>query len=235
MLPRCDTFKEILFTHRLIAFNESFVPAGKKLKATPPTAVIWHEGIRGRSKEDITSTFYTYFLTIRDTEHVILWVDNCSSQNKNCSLFCFFVYLVNSDETSVKVADIKYFERGHTFMAADSFHHKVEKSLKIKGKVYDFNDYKDAVKTAVKEVNVIEMDVNDFYPWEDSSSQYKLKKCVPRPYLQQMVQVRFQRGSKKMMYKTSFDEPFTELNFLNAKCEKQGKLCYIFFFTRRDH
>ena len=30
MLPRCDMFKEIIFTPGIIAFNEYFVPVGKK-------------------------------------------------------------------------------------------------------------------------------------------------------------------------------------------------------------
>lgn len=122
MLPRCDTFKEVIFMPRLVAYNESFIPAGKKQKV-PPTAVVWHDAIQGRSKENIISSFYQYFLSIRDIEYVNLWLDNCSAQNKNWCLFSFFIYLVNSDETAIKELKVKFFEPGHTFMAADAFHH----------------------------------------------------------------------------------------------------------------
>lgn len=60
MLPRLEMFKEVIFTPRIIAFNESFVPVGKKTSG--PTAVVWHEAIVGRSKEDIISTFYGLLL-----------------------------------------------------------------------------------------------------------------------------------------------------------------------------
>lgn len=232
MLPRCDTFKEIIFTPRLVAFNESFVIAGdkaRKSKNTRNTAVIWHEAIRGRSKEDLISTFYAYFSTVRDVEHIILWLDNCSSQNKNWCLYCFFVYLVNSSENDLKMLELKYFEPGHTFMAADSFHHCVEQSLRKKGKIYDYSDYKDAVRKASAQTDVIDMNIGMFYNWKDYTSQYKLKKTVPRPYLHEMVQVNFERGKNTLAYKTDFEGSFISLNFLSAACQKSGK-----YFNRHD-
>lgn len=69
MLPRCDMFKEIIFTPRIIAFNESFVPVGKK--PDKPVAAIWREGVSGRSKEDIISAFYAFFKLRRDTKNFI--------------------------------------------------------------------------------------------------------------------------------------------------------------------
>nr|CAI5862462.1 unnamed protein product [Callosobruchus analis] len=133
MLPRLETFKENLFTPRIVVYNESFVPLGKKSK-TYPWAVLWHEGVVGRSKDDIISTFYAFFRVNRDIKHITIWLDNCSSQNKNWSLFSFFVYIVNSSEVALENLTIKFFESGHTFMAADSFHHQVELSLKRKRK-----------------------------------------------------------------------------------------------------
>nr|CAI5839646.1 unnamed protein product [Callosobruchus analis] len=115
MLPRLETFKEILFTPRIVVYNESFVPLGKKSK-TYPWAVLWHEGVAGRSKDDIISTF--------------------------------FVYIVNSSEVALENLTIKFFEPGHTFMAADSFHHQVELSLKRKKKVCDFDDFCEVVERA---------------------------------------------------------------------------------------
>ncbi|XP_050308053.1 uncharacterized protein LOC126744593 [Anthonomus grandis grandis] len=128
MLPRYESLKEVIFMGRIIAFNESFVPVGTKQKNRKPIAVIWHEGVAGRSKSDIISTFYSFFLRHRDDKHIILWLDNCSAQNKNWALLSFFVSIVNSDEISLKKLEIKYFEPGHTFMSADSFHHQVEMS-----------------------------------------------------------------------------------------------------------
>ncbi|CAG9773283.1 unnamed protein product [Ceutorhynchus assimilis] len=146
--------------------------------------VVWHEALSGRSKEDIISASYAFFLDNRDAENIILWLDNCAAQNKNWTFFSFCVYLVNSADVALNTLTLKYFEPGHTFMSADSFHHQVEKSLKQMKKVYDFGDYKDAVQKAnSSKVKLIEMKINNFFNWEDKSSQYKLSKINPRPYL----------------------------------------------------
>lgn len=95
---------------------------------------------------------------------------------------------MNSNEVLLDELVVKYFEPGHTFMSADSFHHNVEKFLKRAGKVYDFQDFVSAVRSATKNVNIIEIQTNDFFEWKDGTSQYKLSKISPRPYLKTMVE-----------------------------------------------
>nr|CAH7733291.1 unnamed protein product [Callosobruchus chinensis] len=146
MLPRAEMFKEVIFTPRVTAFNESFVPVGAYSKGFKPLAVIWHEGVRGRKKEDLISTFYAFFLNNRDTQSITMWLDNCAAQNKNWSLLSFFLFIVNCADVDLQVLDIKYFQSGHTFMSADAFHHQVELSLKKSRKVLDFDDFKSAVQ-----------------------------------------------------------------------------------------
>ena len=86
------TVKKLQFTRRIIAFNETFVPTGKAHKLKP-LAVIWHEATAGRKREDIVSTFYAFFLQHRDIGHIVIWLDNCTAQNKNWCLFTFLVWL----------------------------------------------------------------------------------------------------------------------------------------------
>lgn len=188
MLPRVETFKKVLFTKRLVAYHESFVPTGDKPSAKP-FAVVWHEAIAGRNKEDLISTFYAFLKHNRDFKHIIIWLDNCSSQNKNWCLYTFLVQIINSNEISCETVEINYFEAGHTFMSADSFHHNVEQSLKREGKVYDFQDFVSAVKNARSDVDVKEMTVSDFHLWTDLTSQHKLKKDPNRTYMADIVQV----------------------------------------------
>lgn len=225
MLPRMEEFKSVCFTRRIIAFNESFVPLGPN---TRTIAAIWHEGIAGRKKEEITSTFHNFFLEKRDEEHVILWLDNCSGQNKNWAFFTFLIYMVNSDETATNIIEIKYFEPGHTFMSADNFHHQVELSLAEAGKVYDFSDYVTCMQNANSgKVLVKQMQPNNFSQWKDFSSTFKINKIDPRPYLCDMVYVRAERCEKGkrqniLWYRTEFSGTDIELNFLNTKAMKQG-------------
>ncbi|KAJ8883977.1 hypothetical protein PR048_015833 [Dryococelus australis] len=127
-----DTLKTVMFTQCIIAFNESFVPLdgtnndddnGKSI------AVIWHEAIAGRKQEDPISAFFTFFLKKRNKKKIVLWLYKCVAQNKNWTLLSFITYLVNSDEVATEEIQLNYFEKGHNFMLADSFHHQAELSL----------------------------------------------------------------------------------------------------------
>lgn len=224
MLPRAEMFKEVIFIPRIVAYDESFVPIGEKNpKKIKPTAVVWHEGVSGRKKEDIISAFYSFILHHRDEDNITIWLDNCSAQNKNWALLCFIVHIVNSSRCNLKKLVIKYFEPGHTFMSADSFHHQVEMSLKKTGKVYDFNDFVACVqKSNSGKVDVIPMSIENFFNWLDHTSKQKIKTIKPKPYLHNIVQITCSRGKNTIMYKTEFSGPDIELNFLNAKSFKSG-------------
>uniref|UniRef100_A0A6P7FI53 Uncharacterized protein LOC114330444 n=1 Tax=Diabrotica virgifera virgifera TaxID=50390 RepID=A0A6P7FI53_DIAVI len=197
MLHRMDTFKEIIFTPRIIAFNQSFVPLGTRSKQYP-FAVVWHEAISGRSKKDIVSAFYAFLLANRDATNITIWLDNCSSQNKNWTLISFLIlFIVNSSVIADESVILKYFQPGHTFMAADSFHHQVEMSLKRMTKVYDFNDFIQAVSNAnSSKVNVHSMKIGDFFKFTDYISKHKLKNMNPRFYLKDIVSLKSERGKK---------------------------------------
>jgi len=71
MLPRMEEFKTAVFTRRIIALNESFVPVGTRSSCFP-LAVLWHEGVAGRKKDEIISAFYQFFLQRWDQEIVTL-------------------------------------------------------------------------------------------------------------------------------------------------------------------
>lgn len=62
MLPMMEQFKEVIFTKRIVVFNESFVPLGTQNKNLKPIACIWHEGCLGRRKEDIISAVHSFFI-----------------------------------------------------------------------------------------------------------------------------------------------------------------------------
>lgn len=228
MLPRIDCFKRVIFSKRLIAYHESFVCLGSSTAKLSPFAVLWNESISGRNKEDIVSTFYAFLLWKRDTKSFVFWLDNCASQNKNWCFLTFLVRMVNSDEIAVNEISINYFEPGHSFMAADSFHHQVELSLKKQGKTYDFEDFVSAVRN-VKLKNKVEvktMNYTDFYLWKDLKSQQKLKQDRNRPLLSNIRQLKATRGYFVLKYKNSFrpDEDFKTLDFLCKKVMKKSVL-----------
>lgn len=201
MLPRIDQYKSAIFCPRIIAFNESFVPLGSQTGAGKhvPFAAVWNETITGRNQEDIISTFRAFLIFKRDAENLTIWLDNCAAQNKNWALLSFFVQIANSNLIATKTITLKYFEPGHTFMSADSFHHQVEKALRQMGKVYDFSDFVECVRATNSNKNFVKvMEVSDFFNYQDFASQHKLKKNEPRVYLKDMMAVRFEKGLYKI-------------------------------------
>lgn len=110
--------------------------------------ILWHEGITGRNQEELTSTFHKFLLQNRDSSKITIWLDYCTSQNKNWCLLTFLVYIINSSEISTKEINFHNYEPGHSFMSTDSFHHQVELLIKRSGKLYDFSDYVKAVSKA---------------------------------------------------------------------------------------
>lgn len=109
MLPHMEQFKEVVFIKRIVVFNESFVPLGKH-KKIEPVAVIWHEGISGRKREDIASTFQAFLEANRDAKRIIIWIDNCASQNENWALFSYLVRVVNSEQIAANNIELNYLE-----------------------------------------------------------------------------------------------------------------------------
>jgi hypothetical protein len=105
---------------------------------------------------------------------------------------------------------LKYFEAGHTFMAADSFHARVEKQFRKKKNIFDFNDY----VSCVREAGIaIELLPGDFFDWKNGLSQGKTSK-ESRPLLEEVSVVQFRVGEACMYFKRSFEEDYKCADFL---------------------
>ncbi|KAJ8944604.1 hypothetical protein NQ314_009439 [Rhamnusium bicolor] len=77
-------------------------------------------------------------------------------------------------------------------------------------------------RKSLSNVQIIELHVVNFFEWCDHVSMYKLNEINPRPYLSNMVEINFERGTNTLKYNTDFKGPETELNFLTAKSQKMG-------------
>ena len=90
-----ESYKEVVFTPRLIAFNETFAPLKKRETSLPVTAVIWHEAISGRKGNDILSSVILFLKQHIFKKKIIIWADNCAAQNKNWILFMYLILYIN--------------------------------------------------------------------------------------------------------------------------------------------
>lgn len=222
MLPRMPGVKSSVFTRRIVAYHETFTSVGKRKNKKNPISVLWHEGTAGRSAAEITSAYVTALEKEREVHHSIFWVDNCSGQNKNWCLLSSLVTLVNSDTTSREDITLKFFEREHTFMSADSFHHGVEQQMRNHpgGVVYDFEDFVSVVASSnSRKVDVVQLENANVLDWRDGHSTTKVKKAQA-PKLGEMAEIQVRHGSKSLFFKQSHTETdFTDLDFLLKRFE----------------
>jgi len=222
LLPRLPGFKLNLFTKRLVVINQTFAPLNKAdLHKTKALGVLWHEGISGRKDEDVTSAYIAALREVhfRDHKEVVIWLDNCSGQNKCWTLYTALVAFVNASLNAGEGPEritLKYFTVGHTFMSADNFHRLVEKEMKDM-KVCDWKDFVDCVS---KVGNVKEMNVKDFADYENGLSQ-GIESKQTRPLLDTVSVAEFRTGSTSLFYKTSHSEKeFKEALFLKRKIKE---------------
>ena len=123
MLPRIPGVKTVIFTKRIIVFHMTYAPLGSgKLKK--PYGLIWHEAFSGQRDENVTNT-YIKFITNCERDKNILYFGLTIVQPKINAGPCL-CQVVSDPHTVCEKITIKYFEPGHTFMAADSFHHEIE-------------------------------------------------------------------------------------------------------------
>jgi len=107
MLPRLDQFKTILLTRRIITFVRVLCHWGK--------IQLMHRW-QSSGMEDVTSAFHAFLRDKRDCKYITARLDNCSGQNKNWCLYSSLTHIVNCNEISANIVELKYFEAGHTFM-----------------------------------------------------------------------------------------------------------------------
>lgn len=129
----------------------------------------------------MASAFLRYLDTLRDAKEVVFWTDNCASQNKNWFIITVMAHSVNKQDSQLNRVTLKFLEKGHTSMSADSVHQAVNKNRKRQHTITDFQDYKSAVQSAS---TAIEMQIGDFKDVGNAASASKLKTLAEdRPYL----------------------------------------------------
>ena len=112
-----------------------------------------------------------------------------------------------------KSITMKFLVGGHTFMAADGIHGKIEQSIRRKKNIYDMRDLMEVVENCTKRTNVLEMKVSDF-----ALHQNLLKRSTRKtsgdiiPNLHDLCEVKFEKGSFEMIYKKDFNQSGTKVS-----------------------
>jgi hypothetical protein len=217
LLPYLHDLKSCVFTSRLVVFNETFARMGNHCTGKHLLAV-WDESIAGRKKEDIASAYHSMVEKQRDITKMIFWLDNCSAQNKNWTLYSMFLKVVNNSNSQQHEITLKYLVPGHTHMMADSIHGHIEKKLRRARDVYDLKDLIEIMNKATKSNEVMQLNISNFRDWPNNIvTRTKNNKL---PLLADVVQVRFVRGDSRIFYKTDIDGDEIAISVLKKAAEK---------------
>ena len=216
MCPEMPGLKKSIFAKRIVLFHETFAPVGGAEKGKP-VGVLWHEGISSRKGEDVAAVFLTYLRTLEDIKTITIWLDNCAAQGENCWLYTALANEVNKQYGNFESITLKYFEPGHTFMSADSFHHTVEQGMKKKRRMMDnFHDFVDVVE---KNGEALVMKYDDFCHIPHGVSQGSFARYKPK--LDTVRVAHFQRGSQMLHWRTNHNEgKLHKAEFLMRKVAK---------------
>lgn len=227
-----DTLQKVIFAKRVSMFNETFAPVGG---GSPVNAFLWDQSTSGRKATDIVSVFHACVVLHGLKKFMKYWLDNCSGQNKNWILICHLILLVNSNLVQTDEIELFYFEPGHTFNSADSFHHQVEKGMKQVGKICTFPDFCKCVKehTTSTPPCVVDMKYNDFFEPNIKVNMTVINKARPRPQLGNFKYMKFVRGN----YYVEFDDDIEHKNIrkLDVFSKQQIKKYSASSFNLIDH
>lgn len=111
--------KTAIFTQKIVVYNESFVPVGKKPEELSKFAASWHDAMFGRINDELISTFSNFLMTKRVTKRLTFGKIAALRKTKNWSLF-FSVCIINSKEMLASEIVLRYFESGHIFKTPSS-------------------------------------------------------------------------------------------------------------------
>ncbi|XP_072397435.1 uncharacterized protein [Diabrotica undecimpunctata] len=135
--------------------------------------LIWDESEAGRGGHEIASALTKWAMTVlsqTDVEELVIWSDNCPSQNRNVMVMMSYFWLFNICP-NLKVVNHKYLLRGHTHLEADQVHAIIERSVKKQPTMQIVTPWDWQQLISSVGAQVIKMDKDDFKNFEVLYSQ----------------------------------------------------------------
>ena len=183
--------------------------------------MLWHDGKSGRLAQGVASAYVKCI--IKDASpNLMFWVDNCGGQNNNWTLCTALAQCVNAVWGPQQVI-MKYLQKSHTYMKADSIHGSIGKKMKQAENIFTFDDFVELCQKSSKTITPILMEYIDFYDFSGEQRAPSGKK-TKMPLLGKVCEVKFSKGRRTMMYKEDFDDEYTEVDFLKAKFDVTSQL-----------
>ncbi|CAH1223091.1 unnamed protein product [Diabrotica balteata] len=236
------TNSQSFYSLKLWCFNYTIYDSTEK----QANCLMWDESIAGRGGNEMASCLVQYIHSLpQSTTSVVIWTDNCPSQNRNIQMImCYFYPL--SRYPHIKEITHKFLLRGHTHMEVDSIHSVIEREAKkcpnfqiitpwdwlqlarISGKNKDFKVY-EMITSNFK-------DFNKLYNSCDSPFQNNKKTENNEKFLiSQAVCMQFGQENPGIVYfKTDFDLEFQSVDFTRRVGRRNHQSLEDSLVTLRD-
>lgn len=102
----------------------------ENLKEKKYHPLIWEETKGGKTLNEIGTCLLSVLQQLQSKpDNIIVWVDNCSYQNKNFLLFVFLLFLVSEKKVAKSIC-FKYFVSGHSHFSPDMYFAWMNKIIK---------------------------------------------------------------------------------------------------------
>lgn len=216
----CSLVSQIYYKRKLCSYNLSIYSLGDK-KAN---CFLWDETHGKRGSCEICTCLFQYLNSLpQHVNHVILYSDTCTGQNRNQYITYALRHALNKIK-HIKIIDQKFLETGHTQMECDSMHSAIEYAKK-RTNIYVPSQWDTIMQMARRKnpYTVIPLLFSDIMDFKTSDSQTlrntKVDFTGTRVNWLKLKWIRLMANEPDSMYlKYKFaDEHFTELCFMRGK------------------
>lgn len=163
----CSNVSQVYYKRKLNCYNLSVY----SLADTKATCFMWNETEGNRGANEIATSILLYIKSLPQTEHIVLFSDSCSGQNRNRHMVAALLHSVISN-SNIKSINQKYLEPGHTEMECDSMHAAIEAAKKCTS-VYVPSEWDSIVRLARKKkpYTVVPLKYYDILNFKEVSSK----------------------------------------------------------------
>ena len=126
-----------------------------------------------------------------EKQEITIWLDNCSYQNKNYLLFQALLSAVQNSDVPFQTVTLRYCMAGQSFMAADSYHSRIESQFRQMPAVLNFRDFATCSRAADQHCVTKLLTPQQFLAFPDEQSQSRISKSTVT--ISQICSARFSR------------------------------------------